>query len=384
MLASLLVGFVFLCNADSLWDPLTDALKAWPFTSNYAIIIGNSSGEVFSYYGGDFTPQTHCTLASSSKWPVAMMFLKLVEEGTIGLRTPVNNYIDWWTKDPKDPRSNVTLEHLLSFTSGFGGGHPGRKGMMKLEKPQFDATKCTERRNYDFVKCGKEIYETVEVMGNPGTVYSYNSYHLRLAGTLGLIVTGLDIQSFLEKYLWTPYEMKNSFCNGTNPDLATCVITVAPDYTNWLYKTLTHAVLPKALVDVSEENHTPFNDDNYQFYGPYGFGHFLECFDNPDGFTDACRMKQVHIDPGAFGYYPMIDRNHGYYFNLATSEGGKEYGLSGIPEYLAQAVKPVVDQIIIGVNVTETIGHHTKIFQSLTMADATYIGGCALKPLSCV
>ena len=57
-------------------------------------------------------------------------------------------------------------------------------------------------------------------MGNPGTVYSYNSYHLRLAGTLGLIVTGLDIQSFLEKYLWTPYEMKNSFCNGTNPDLA--------------------------------------------------------------------------------------------------------------------------------------------------------------------
>ena len=52
-------------------------------------------------------------------------------------------------------------------------------------------------------------------------------------------------------------------------------------------------------MDVSEENHTPFNDDNYQFYGPYGFGHFLECFDNPDGFTDACRMKQVHIDPGA-------------------------------------------------------------------------------------
>ena len=36
-----------------------------------------------------------------------------------------HEYVPWWTRDPADAKSNVTLRHLLSFTSGFGGGAPG-------------------------------------------------------------------------------------------------------------------------------------------------------------------------------------------------------------------------------------------------------------------
>ena len=56
----------------------------------------------------------------------AMMFASLVSDGTIAsLDDPVSKYLDYWTKNTSDPRSQVTVRMLLTFTSGFGGGHPG-------------------------------------------------------------------------------------------------------------------------------------------------------------------------------------------------------------------------------------------------------------------
>lgn len=56
-----------------------------------------------------------------------------------------------------------------------------------------------------------------------------------------------------------------------------------------------------------------------------------------------------------FGYYPLIDRSGGggeagpkrqpYYFQIALQEG---LATSGIPEYLRMTVKPLVDLILAG------------------------------------
>ena len=43
-------------------------------------------------------------------------------KGTLGLNDPVHKYLQYWTKDSKDPRSRVTLFHLLSFQSGYTFG----------------------------------------------------------------------------------------------------------------------------------------------------------------------------------------------------------------------------------------------------------------------
>ena len=110
----------------SKFAPLRSLLEGWELTTEFAVSVGTSEGERFRYEGGSFTMQTQVPTASVSKWPSAMMFAGLVADGTIStLDTRVNTILPYWTKDTSDPRSAITLRMLLTFTSGFGDGHPG-------------------------------------------------------------------------------------------------------------------------------------------------------------------------------------------------------------------------------------------------------------------
>jgi CubicO group peptidase (beta-lactamase class C family) len=46
------------------------------------------------------------------------MIMKVVASGKLKLEDYCHQYFDYWTKDPRDPRSRLQLHHLLSFTSG--------------------------------------------------------------------------------------------------------------------------------------------------------------------------------------------------------------------------------------------------------------------------
>lgn len=73
------------------------------------------------------------------------------------------------------------------------------------------------------------------------------------------------------------------------------------DYESFLYGLLTYRVLPRRIIDASEEDNTPFMKNQYSLYGDYGFGHFLMCFDSVDGFTQKCKEAKCHMDPGVKG-----------------------------------------------------------------------------------
>jgi len=158
------------------------------------------------------------------------------------------------------------------------------------------------------------------------------------------------------------------------------------DYEKFLSGLLTYKQLPKSIVDASEEDGTPFMKDYYSLYGDYGFGHFLMCYDSWDGFTDACRAERCHMDPGAYGFIPIINREHGYYLQLTAGEYGStgSYPLSGIPEYLAVALKPHVDAIMSSSPpAAEEHLHYTPQFLSLGIADVNYCLDCVLHPSNC-
>merc|ERR1719387_2596722 len=142
--------------------------------------------------------------------------------------------------------------------------------------------------------------------------------------------------------------MTDSFYAGKCPDFAGSLVTTGADYEKFLAGLLGYKTLSKSIVDASEKDSTPFMKDYYTLYGDYGFGHFLMCFDSVRGFTERCREAMCHMDPGAFGFIPIIDRKYGYYFQVVAAEvyPTGSYPLSGIPEYLAVAIKPHVDAII--------------------------------------
>jgi len=388
-------------SSDPRWDEFRKLLQGWEFTTEYAVVVGDASGNLFTYEGGNFTMKTKVPTGSTSKWPSAMMFAALVNDGTItSLDDPVSKYLSWWTKDPKDLRSTVTFRMLLSFTSGFGGGHPGEEGNTRAAREwrranmpsdqqkavpiralQGDA--CDDKTG-DITKCAESIYSGVKLVGTPGKTYSYNSNHLQLAAAVAVAATGLDIQSVIKKYLLVPYGMTDSVYPGKCPSFAAGLVTTGADYEKFMAGLLSYKTLKKSIIDASEEDSTPFLE-GYTLYGDYGFGHFLMCFDSVKGFTNECKEAQSHMDPGAFGFIPIIDRKYEYYMAVVAAEipPTGSYPLSGIPEYLGVSVKTHLDKIMSEKYVPGAMSHHSPGFFSLTIADVNYCLNCVLHPKEC-
>lgn len=396
--------------SSSSWEPLRELLKGWEFTTEYAVAVGDyDHGTLFVYESGNFTMHTRIPTGSTSKWPSAMMFAGLVNDGTIAsLDELVSDFLPWWTTDTRDMRSAVTFRMLLSFTSGFGGGHPGEEAntraarqwrlannaslargnlqeRLRVEAGEQAAAKCDAKLG-NIMDCAQSIYENVKLIGTPGKVYSYNSNHLQLAAAVAMAASKLSIQEVIEKYLLQPYGMTESFYFGACPDFGGDLVTTGYDYERFLQGLLGYSPLKKDIIDASEEDSTPFMSSYYTLYGDYGFGHFLMCFDSIDGFTEKCRQDMCHMDPGAFGFIPIIDRKNRYYMEVVAAEipPTGSYPLSGIPEYLAVAIKPHVDAILSAKPPRpEEHAHYTPSLFSLGVADVNYCLDCKLHPEHC-
>merc|ERR1712137_374871 len=232
-------------------------------------------------------------------------------------------------------------------TSGFGWGSPGeqentlaarewrQKNGVQHRRLLNEGSGACNRMNGDITRCAKHIYETVPMIGMPGQTYSYNSNHLQMAVAVAVAASGLDVQGVIDKYLITAFNMTRSYYRGQCPDFSVDLMTTGRDYENFLKGLLGYTGLSRRTVDESEKDHTPFLGSFYTLYGDYGFGHFLECFDNVRGVTQACKKERVHWCPGAFGFIPLIDRRLDYYMQVVAAEISPtgSYPLSGIPEY---------------------------------------------------
>ena len=288
-LSMMLVGSCHAIQTQSdAWEPLRELLAGWEFTTEYAVSVGNKDGPLFVYESGNFTMHTQIMTGSTSKWPSAMMFAGLVSDGTISsLEEPISTYVPWWTKDPSDMRSLVTLRMLLSFTSGFGDGNPGQEGntraarawraannasvasslyatLAKIDTMAVDPCNITTGEN---VACAKSIYDTVKLVGKPGGTYSYNSNHLQIAAAVAMLASGLPIHQLVQKYLLDPYNMTESFYDGQCPDFGFSLMTTGSDYQKFLQGVLGYSYLKKEVIDASEEDNTPFLSQEYTLYG---------------------------------------------------------------------------------------------------------------------
>ena len=164
------------------WDLLREGAEAWhalDFDGEFSVNVGNDHGTLFRWESPGFSSsKTRLAGASLSKWPAAIMISGLVNDGTLSYDDKANKHIKWWTKNPLDKRSHVTLRHLLSFTSGF----------------YDDAYVYCES---DFETCTGKMYKNLtdsfDYKGGPGTSFQYLSCHLQFAGAMAVAasVSGL-------------------------------------------------------------------------------------------------------------------------------------------------------------------------------------------------
>lgn len=115
----------------------------------------------------------------------------MIEEGVISLDDHPQQYLDWWTDDQADPRSQITLAQFLSFTSGFSGG----TGLVGDE-----VIPCVEDGEVTLDDCAQTIYAeyfTFEL----GRSFFYGPAHMHLAATMVVVATGEDWNRLLQRLI---------------------------------------------------------------------------------------------------------------------------------------------------------------------------------------
>eukprot|EP00438_Fugacium_kawagutii_P019228 Skav230551 [mRNA] locus=scaffold1605:86843:91519:- [translate_table: standard] len=127
---------------------------------------GTAEGRRFVFEKGAINMTSQLAMASSSKFPVAMAIAGCVADGHITFDTKAHEIWSWWSSNPKDPKSHVTLRHLLSFTSGFYW--PDASGFVPC-LGAANASSYTPEAPFEF---------------QPGSTWSYNSFHLQIAGAM--------------------------------------------------------------------------------------------------------------------------------------------------------------------------------------------------------
>ncbi len=294
------------------WDGLRDAVDASEL-EDVTVLIGTAEGTVFAHDKGDASPDKVLALASASKWLSALITLTLAEEGVLDLADSPADHLAWWTDDPNDGRSDVTLEQLLSFTSGFSGG--------PSEVP------CVGEATTTLDACARTIHDTLFTY-EPGSTFHYGPAHLQIAAAMATSTTGDRWNRLFRDRIGAPLGLALStgfaLPSLENPRAAGGGTGSAADYAAVLTALAAGELLDPATVERMSADHT--GDGVVLAFVPdaaavartwhYALGCWREC--DGDEYTEACDEPGVLSSPGAFGFYPWWDQARGTWGVLAT------------------------------------------------------------------
>lgn len=275
---------------------------------DFVVLVGTENGTVFSYSRGQGTETTSAIpIASASKWWTGAVILSLVEEGRLALDDHPQDYISWWTDDPADPRSQVTLAQLVSMTAGFRG------------EPA-----CMIDPNTTLDACVRIIYDNFH-QDSPGTVFYYSSTHMHVAALMVTLATEESFAASFRRTIGEPLGMTEqttfALASTANPWPAGGGVSSPQDYVRFQRALLTGEILPTtrermfadrtaAPVSILFSPISPLAlGVNAEWH--YGLGVWLECSNTT--WTDNCLAEQIYSSGGGWGWFPWIDEKNGYY-----------------------------------------------------------------------
>lgn len=163
-------------------------------------------------------------LASTTKPITAVAVLMLQDEGKLRLTDPVAKYLPQFAelKTPSGKPSNLTIEHLLTHTSGMAeikrGSYAGKKDLAETIDSYFPAPPT--------------LFE-------PGERWKYTSFGFDTAGRIVEIVSGKSFDAFLQERLFGPLGMKDTAFYTTDEQQQRLVVNYARNNT-------THELEPRA------------------------------------------------------------------------------------------------------------------------------------------
>jgi len=177
----------------------------------------------FRYQKGNFSSTAITPIASATKMLTGVTILRLAEAGRTSLSDNPQKYLSYRTSDPADPRSRVTLQQLLSFTSGFNAG-------------EDDRDTCIFDGGTTIAACARSYYEA-GLQSTPGSAFSYGPAHLQIAGAMAEAATGLPFPQLFRQQVGDVAGMSRTnyvLASTTNPRLSGGAASTVDDYAAFL------------------------------------------------------------------------------------------------------------------------------------------------------
>ena len=144
-------------------------------------------------------PNTMFRMASNTKPVVATGVAKLVEDGKLDYDDPVREYMVSWD----NYRAGfINIGHLLSHSSGL------RIPTLFL-RPYMEPS--AEHPNAPNLRLEAARFGAVGAEHAPGTTYSYNNPGFNTLGALIEIASGMPMEEYLDREVYTPLGMHDSY-----------------------------------------------------------------------------------------------------------------------------------------------------------------------------
>ena len=301
------------------------------------VMVGDATGAVFTYSKGNFDADTAVYIASATKLIFGLAVWQLVDDGLLARGDNPQDYISFWTDVAGDGRSEITLDQLLGFVSGFNApstAHP-----------------CISDGTVSLSDCVRSIYEDgLDTL--PGAGLYYGPEHMQIAALMMQEVGAKPAPDIMRDVLFDPLGVSATTrftANlGDNPRYAGSLIPTAND----VALILTGVLDGSLIMDLSGylEDRTgmasigrrPDTIDELGFDWHYGWGFWLEC--DAMSFQADCLTQPTISSPGAFGFTPWVDFETDYWGIIAMEEvSSQTFSPTRASVELEQELQPLIE-----------------------------------------
>lgn len=299
---------------------------------SHALVIIKNDTLIHEHYWDNFSDSSHTNSFSMAKTYIGTLLGFAIKDGYIkNIHEPVSTYIPEFKKDW---RSNITLQHLVTMTSGIAFDENYANPFSFPAEGYYGTDLLKAAVSYD-----KKASE-------PGTVYKYLSGNTALLGYCISKAINKPLATYLSEKLWSPLNcehdaywsldkkdgMEKAFCciNSNAKDFAR-MGKLYMNYGNWEGKQLLDSnfiTSSTAPFNCTEEDCSPNHTYGYSwwlteynglrvFYMRGMLGQYVICI--PEKKLIICKLARKRRKPGTT-HYPL---DVGYCIDAALTMYGE-------------------------------------------------------------
>nr|WP_298728336.1 serine hydrolase domain-containing protein [uncultured Steroidobacter sp.] len=300
------------------------------------LVVYDADGtKLFEHMYGDFSSSRRVAIASASKLVSGVTLFRLIDAGYLSLDSNTAEVLGW-----TGTKGEITLRHLLSFTSGLNPEHA-----------------CTYQSDITLADCVEQIGAR-DLVASPGTRFDYGSTHLHVAARMAEVAVGAPWNEIFAAQIARPLQFAPEFtyysgprqgigANPLNPLPAGGMRASMNDYANFLRFVYDKGqwqgaqLLAPGIFDTQTVQPYPdaiMGNTPSALSARYGLTAWLDCSTPVTGCS-------IISSPGAFGFTPWLDRATGYYAILGMELDDLRAD-RGLGPQIQQILKPLIAEAV--------------------------------------